>query len=366
MQAVGLVTCVFRLGSLLACKQLSRNRKEERTNKIPIQRRPQRPSHGHSTSSSTSSSSSSSARRRPPAPMTIAALGLLSSSAYFGTLVLESVLRHFGVCGIGSLSSSAYFGIGLVAFCRLRHLVLSSAAYFGIGSAVFGFCGIGSCRPSPILESVLRHFGVCGIGSFVIFRLFWNRSCGILPFAAFGIVIHRLFWNRFCGIWVLRHWVSCHPPPILESVLRHFGVCGIGSFVVHRLFWNRSCGILGPAGLGLLSSTAYFGIGPAAFWGLRHWVSCHPPPILESVLRHLGFAALGLLSSTAYFGIGPAAFWGLRHWVSCHPPPILESVLWHFGVCGIGSLVILRLFWNRSCGILGFAAFGLLSSTAYF
>jgi hypothetical protein len=51
MQAVGLVTCVFRLGSLLACKQLSRRRKEERTNKIPIQRRPQRPSHSHSTSS---------------------------------------------------------------------------------------------------------------------------------------------------------------------------------------------------------------------------------------------------------------------------------------------------------------------------
>ena len=76
MQAVGLVTCVFRLGSLLACKQLSRRRKEERTNKIPIQRRPQRPSHGHSTSSSTSSSSSSSARRRPPAPMTVSTLRL--------------------------------------------------------------------------------------------------------------------------------------------------------------------------------------------------------------------------------------------------------------------------------------------------
>jgi len=112
-------------------------------------------------------------------------------------------------------------------------------------------------------------------------------------------------------------------PTILESVLRHVGVCGIGSFVILRLFWNRSCGIL-------------------------------------------GFAALDLLSSSAYFGIGPAAFWGLWHWIFCHPPPILESVLRHVGVCGIGSFVILRLFWNRSCGILGFAALGLLSSSAYF
>jgi len=186
----------------------------------------------------------------------------------------------------------------------------------------------------------------------------------------------------------LWHWVICHPPPILESVLRHFGVCGIGSFVIHRLFWNRSCGMLGFAGLGLLSSTAYFGIGPAAFWGLWDWVFCCPSPILESVLRHfgscgigslvvhrlfwnrscgiLGTAGLGLLSSTAYFGIGPAAFWGLRDWVFCRPPPILEWVLRHFGVCGIGSFVIHRLFWNRSCGILGFAGLGHLSSSAYF
>jgi len=105
----------------------------------------------------------------------------------------------------------------------------------------YGFC-CGFCRSLPILESVLRHFGFCGIG-------------------------------------------SCHPPPILESVLRHFGFCGIGS--------------------------------------------CHPPPILESVLRHVGFCGIG----------------------SCHPPPILESVLRHFGVCGIGSFVIHRLFWNRSCGV---------------
>ena len=94
----------------------------------------------------------------------------------------------------------------------------------------------------------------------------------------------------------------------VAQVPGHFGVCGSGSFVVHRLFWNRSCGILGFAGLGLLLSIAYFGIGPAAFWVLRDWVFCRPPPILESVLRH-------------------------------------------FGVCGIGSFVIHRLFWNRSCGV---------------
>ena len=196
----------------------------------------------------------------------------------------------------------------------------------------------------------MRHFGVCGIGSFVIHRLFWNRSCGMLGFAGLGLLSSTAYFGigpaAFWGLW---DWVFCCPSPILESVLRHFGSCGIGSLVVHRLFWNRSCGILGTAGLGLLSSTAYFGIGPAAFWGLRDWVFCCPSPILESVLRHfgscgigsfvvhrlfwnrscgiLGFAALGLLSSTAYFGIGPAAFWGLRHWVSCHPPPILESVL---------------------------------------
>jgi len=123
---------------------------------------------------------------------------------------------------LGLLLSIAYFGIGPAAFWVLRDWVF--------------------CRPPPILESVLWHFGVCGIG-------------------------------------------SCRPSPILEWVLRHFGVCGIGSFVVHRLFWNRSCGILGFAALGLLSSAAYFGIGPAAFWGLRHWVSCRPSPILESVLR---------------------------------------------------------------------------------
>jgi hypothetical protein len=186
-----------------------------------------------------------------------------------------------------------------------------------------------SARAASVAQ-VPGHFKVCGIGSFVVHRLFWNRSCGILGFAALGLVVHRLFWNRSCGIlgfaaldllssaayfgtgpaafWGLRDWVFCCPSPILESVLRHFGSCGIGSFVINRLFWNRSCGILGFAGLGLLSSIAYFGIGPAACWGLRHWVFCHPPPILESVLRH-------------------------------------------FGVCGIGSFVIHRLFWNRSCGV---------------
>ncbi len=55
---------------------------------------------------------------------------------------------------------------------------------------------------------------------------------------------------------------------ILESVLRHFGFCGIGSCRVHRLFWNRSCGILGFAALGLVVSIAYFGIGPAVSKGL--------------------------------------------------------------------------------------------------
>ena len=205
---------------------------------------------------------------------------------------------------MGHLSSTAYLGIGLAAFWGLRHWVI--------------------CHPPPILESVLRHVGVCGIGSFVVHRLFWNRSCGILGFVGLGLLLSIAYFGIGpAAFWVLRDWVSCRPSPILESVLRHFGYCGIGSFVVHRLFWNRSCGILGFAGLGLLSSTAYFGIGPAAFWGLRHWVFCHPPPILESVLRH-------------------------------------------FGVCGIGSFVILRLFWNRSCGILGFAALGLLSSSAYF
>jgi hypothetical protein len=102
---------------------------------------------------------------------------------------------------------------------------------------------------------------------------------------------------------------------------------------------------LGFAALGLVESIAYFGIGLAAFWVLRQ---------------------LGLVESIAYFGIGPAAFWGLRHWVFCRPSPILESVLRHFGVCGIGFFVVHRLFWNRSCGILGFAALGQTSSSAYF
>jgi len=170
-------------------------------------------------------------------------------------------------------------------------------------------------------------------------------SCGILGFAALGLLSSSAYFGIGpAAFWGLRHWVFCCPSPILESVLRHFGSCGIGSFVVHRLFWNRSCGILGFAALGLVVRRL--------FWNRSCGI--------------LGFAALGLLSSIAYFGIGPAAFWGLWDWVFCRPSPILESVLRHFGVCGIGSLVVRRLFWNRSCGILGFAALGLLSSIAYF
>jgi hypothetical protein len=86
----------------------------------------------------------------------------------------------------------------------------------------------------------------------------------------------------------------------VAQVPGHFKVCGIGSFVVHRLFWNRSCGMLGFAALGLLSSSAYFGIGPAAFWGLRHWIFCHPPPILESVLRRKKVSAQSFFKTRRY------------------------------------------------------------------